>query len=151
MMVPGGQAELVQTWRLRRQREYVIYTKHKGFVRLAIQSGASLVPVVVLGEVDSLYNLIDLPLLQAWTYKKLGFPVPYLVVGRWGLSPLPRATGLKFVVGEPIAPPAYTPGAQVPQEQVDALHQQFYKATVALFLKHKDTFPGYEDVKLVVE
>lgn len=46
---------------------------------------------------------------QAWTYKKLGFPIPYLVVGRWGASPLPRATGLRFVIGEPIAPPPPPP------------------------------------------
>ena len=46
-----------------------------GFVRLAIEQGASLVPVVVLGEVDCLRNFVDVPRLQAWTYKKLGFPV----------------------------------------------------------------------------
>lgn len=40
---------------------------------------------------------------QAWTYKKLGFPVPYLVVGRWGLTPFPSKTPLKFVVGAPIS------------------------------------------------
>ena len=49
------------------------------------------------------------PPAQAWTYKKLGFPIPYLVVGRWGASPLPRATGLRFVIGEPIAPPPPPP------------------------------------------
>jgi hypothetical protein len=42
---------------------------------------------------------------QAWTYKKLGFPLPYLVVGRWGVTPFPCRTQLKFVVGAPIAPP----------------------------------------------
>jgi len=44
-------------------------------VRLAIEQGAALVPVVVLGEVDCLRNFISVPRLQAWTYKKLGFPV----------------------------------------------------------------------------
>lgn len=39
--------------------------------------------------------------------------VPYLVVGRWGVSPLPRQTGLKFVIGEPLAPPPLAPGEQV--------------------------------------
>ena len=35
-------------------------------------------------------------------------------MGRWGVSPLPRRTGLKFVIGEPLAPPSHTPGMQVP-------------------------------------
>lgn len=35
-----------------------------GFVRLAIEEGASLIPVVVMGEIDALRNLIDLPRVQ---------------------------------------------------------------------------------------
>lgn len=34
-------------------------------------------------------------------------------MGRWGLSPLPRQTGLKFVIGQPLEPPEHTPGQQV--------------------------------------
>ena len=30
MMVPGGQAELVHTWRIKCKKEYVVYGKHKG-------------------------------------------------------------------------------------------------------------------------
>ena len=30
MLVPGGQAELVHTWRIKCKKEYVIYGKHKG-------------------------------------------------------------------------------------------------------------------------
>lgn len=50
---------------------------------------------------------------QAWTYKKLGFPVPYLVVGRWGMTPFPSKTPLKFIVGAPIAPPDIPLGSEV--------------------------------------
>ena len=50
---------------------------------------------------------------QAWTYKKFGFPVPYLVVGRWGLTPFPRRTPLRFVVGAPIDPPEVPLGGEV--------------------------------------
>ena len=35
-----------------------------GFVRLALQQGASLVPVLCLGELNTLRNFIDLPALQ---------------------------------------------------------------------------------------
>lgn len=74
---------------------------------MAAEEGASLVPVAVLGEASTLRNLIDLPWMQLWTYKRLGFPVPYLLVGRWGLTPFPRQTCLRFVIGEPIPTPAH--------------------------------------------
>lgn len=70
-----------------------------GFVRVALQAQASLVPLLALGEIDSLRNLISAPAMLQWTYKRLGFPVPYLVVGRWGLTPFPQRTGLRWVRG----------------------------------------------------
>ena len=33
MLVPGGQAELVHTWRIKRKKEYVVYSGHKGETR----------------------------------------------------------------------------------------------------------------------
>lgn len=30
MLVPGGQAELVHTWRIKRRQEYAVYSGHKG-------------------------------------------------------------------------------------------------------------------------
>jgi 2-acylglycerol O-acyltransferase 2 len=65
-----------------------------GFVRIALQQSAALVPVIALGEADSLHNLIEWPSVQRWCTKKLGFPLLYVLVGRWFL-PLPAPTGLK--------------------------------------------------------
>ncbi|GAB4819039.1 hypothetical protein N2152v2_006085 [Parachlorella kessleri] len=155
MLIPGGQAEMVLTYRMFRENpEYAIYTRHKGFVRVAIEEGAHLVPFVVFGEINSLGNmrLFDWPGVQRWTYKRLGFPIPYLIAGKWGLLPLPAKTGMRFVAGEPIPPPRLEEGQQQPtQEQVDALHAQFYKAVEQLWHKHQKTYPGYERVKLVLE
>jgi hypothetical protein len=66
-----------------------------GFVRIAIEEGASLVPMVTLGEVNSLGNLIDWPAMQRWTYKRLGFPLPFVIAGKYGVLPLPAKTGLR--------------------------------------------------------
>ena len=52
-------------------------------------------------------------MLQAWTYKKFGFPVPYLVVGRWGLTPFPSKAPLRFIVGAPIPVPENPLGEKV--------------------------------------
>ena len=70
-------------------------------------------PTIVMGEIEALRNFVDMPRVQAWSYKRLGFPIPYLVVGRWCLSPFPRSTGLKFIIGEPIQPPAHVSGEPV--------------------------------------
>lgn len=48
----------------RAEREWVVITHHKGFVRLAIEEGAALIPTVVMGEVDALRNFIDMPRVQ---------------------------------------------------------------------------------------
>lgn len=95
-----------------------------GFVRMAIEQNAKLVPVVVLGELSALQNPIDLPDLQRWTYKHLGFPIPYWVVGRWGVSPFPKREGLKFIIGKPIsAAGPHTPGTKVSKAPLQTLLQ----------------------------
>lgn len=103
----------------------------QGFVRLALEEGAWLVPVLAIGEtlqvrrwservwllqhtrapavpfsppslrpansatspplLLQLANLISAPELQRATYKRLGFPVPFILAGRWGRK--------KFVIG----------------------------------------------------
>lgn len=45
--------------------------------RIAIEQQASLVPVLALGEALQLRNLYDMPALQQYTYKRLGFPGGY--------------------------------------------------------------------------
>lgn len=72
-----------------------------------------------------------------------------MIAGRWGL-PLPAPTGLKFVVGAPLAaPPLATPG-EPSEAEVDAQHERFYAALADLWGRHAPSFPGYADVKLVV-
>lgn len=101
VVVPGGQAELVHTWR--HNAEFVTYSRHKGFVRLALQQRASLIPIIAFGEINSLRNLVNWPAALRWTYKRIGFPMPYFMVGRWGVSPFPAKTGgLTFIIGQPV-------------------------------------------------
>lgn len=46
-----------------------------GFVRLAAQHGASLVPVLAFGELDTLRNFVDLPAVQVWQKSPSGIPL----------------------------------------------------------------------------
>ncbi|GFR51674.1 hypothetical protein Agub_g14116, partial [Astrephomene gubernaculifera] len=85
--------------------QLVVFAGHQGFVRLALEEGAWLVPVLALGETLQLRNLISAPAMQRATYKRLGFPVPFILAGRWGVTTLPLRNPLVYVVGRPLPPP----------------------------------------------
>lgn len=148
LICPGGQAEMCLTNRLHRHKEFSVYSRHKGFVRMALKHDAALVPVLALGEADSLRNLIEWPSMQRWCTKKLGFPIPFIIAGRWCL-PLPAPTGLRFVIGQPIRAPKPAKEGEPSQAEVDAFHAQFYASLKELWGRHAPKFPGYEDVKFV--
>lgn len=52
-----------------------------------------------------LRNLISAPEMQRATYKRIGFPVPFILAGRWGLTTLPLRNPLVYVIGRPLQPP----------------------------------------------
>lgn len=158
ILVPGGQAELVETHQFPRQTwlkksstigRCAFYSGHKGFVRLALQEGAHLVPIIVFGEVTSLRNFIDTPRLHKLTYKILGFPLPYLIGGKFGVLPFPSRDGLKFIIGKPIEPPCLH-GELPTEEQVSHYHEIFYNSARDLWNVHRKNFPGYENIEAIL-
>lgn len=181
MLVPGGQAELVEAYKAAKKINpaLVVCSRHKGFIRLAIQENAALVPVVVFGEVTSLRNAIVMPRLQRATYKLLGFPIPFLMAGRGGITPLPSKTGLRFIIGKPIEPSRVLEtlialcsssqkgsagdansgegtredidGCVEEEALVQALHYEFYSQVQELWESNKKDFPGYQSMPLVLE
>lgn len=179
MLVPGGQAELVEAYKAAKKKNpaLVVCSRHKGFIRLAIQENAALVPVIVFGEVTSLRNAIVMPRLQRATYKLLGFPIPFLMAGKGGILPLPSKTGLRFVIGRPIEPSQVLEsllascssqegsvkgassdaggredGRCLEEEAlVQAMHTEFYSQVQDLWESNKKDFPGYQSMPLVLE
>ena len=154
MMVPGGQAELVEAHQAaqRAAPRVVVTTRHKGFIRIALQERACIVPVAVFGEVTSLRNAIVMPALQRLTYKLFGFPIPFLMAGRGGILPLPSKTGVKFVIGRPIEPPddcSSGSGDGDVNAVVDRLHAEFYEELGRLWEENRDEFKGYEKMPMV--
>lgn len=100
LLCPGGQREMLE--HTGRAEEIVICTRHKGFIRFAIQHGACLVPIFSFSEAVVYTNFLQYKPLQQWTYKRIGFPIPHLPGGYLGFLPLPRRIPQVFVVGEPI-------------------------------------------------
>ena len=128
VLCPGGQAELVEH---RAGTETVLCTRHKGFIRCALEVNAPVCPIFVFGESQAQRNLFSVKRLQRWTAKKLGFPFPFMPGGYMRVLPLPEPRPLTFVVGSLIPPPeGRDPAAPVTDAEVDAIHKRYYEELV---------------------
>ncbi|XP_062948196.1 2-acylglycerol O-acyltransferase 3 [Cynocephalus volans] len=119
--------------------------KRKGFVRLALRHGASLVPVYSFGENDVFRSkAFATDSWQHWcqvSFKKLMGFSPCIFWGRslfsassWGL--LPFAMPITSVVGRPIP----LPQCLYPtEEEVDHYHMLYMEALEELFEEHKES------------
>ncbi|TYZ63597.1 hypothetical protein PybrP1_004807 [[Pythium] brassicae (nom. inval.)] len=142
MLVPGGQAEMLEQRTGR--NEVRVYTKHKGFIRVAIEHGTPLVPMLSFKEGELMDN-VKAPLVQRWFIKNLAFPFPYFPYGR-GFLPIPRKVNATIVVGAAI------PVAKIESptaEDVDKVHAQYFAALEEMFHTHKAD-AGCADYKLVL-
>lgn len=142
MLVPGGQAEMLEQHSGR--KEVRVYTKHKGFIRVAIEHGTPLVPVLSFKEGELMDN-VKAPMLQRWFVKNLAFPFPYFPYGR-GFLPIPRKVDTTVVVGAPICVPKI---ASPTADDVDKVHAQYFAAFEEMFHKYKDE-ANCADYKLVL-
>jgi len=141
-LVPGGVGECV----VERETDEEVYMvqKRKGFVKLALEAGTPVVPVVAYGQhaTYDCYCPKHLPLFR--TLCKLVRFAPMLYWGR-GFSPLPKSTRIRVVCGAPI--PVPPPTSNPPDELVAAKHEEYVRALCALYDRHKGKHPG-EVVKM---
>lgn len=137
---PGGELEQIET----------VYKKHiamvsmrKGFVKLAIEEGAELVPVYTFGETDLYKHSQFLIGLRKWIVKKFHVAIP-LVAGQYGL--MPYRVPITMVFGAPIKLPH---SANPTQEMIDSAHETYCEALLKLFNDHKAKL-GYADAVLEI-
>jgi len=150
VLCPGGQAELVEHVGGDLDHEVTLCTRHHGFIRMAIEEGAHLVPVFVFGESQAMRNLIQWKAAQRWTYKRLGFPFPFLPGGFKGFLPLPAPMPLSFVVGEPLAVPPPGADGRAAEEDVVRLCAEYYRRIEDLFHRYKHS-SGFPHLRLVLK
>ncbi|KAJ3117041.1 diacylglycerol O-acyltransferase 1 [Phlyctochytrium bullatum] len=115
----------------------LVVNKRKGFVKLALTTGASIVPILSFGEND-LYTRIETPLvkkLNAFTKKVAHFAFPAFS-GRFGV--MPHRVPLTTVVGAPIFVDKAVPHPT--DEQIDQLHAEYCKQLRKLYDDYKDIF-----------
>ncbi|KAJ7995499.1 hypothetical protein DPEC_G00245200 [Dallia pectoralis] len=134
----------------------VTLKNRKGFVKLALQHGADLVPVYSFGETEVYtQQILDegswCRLLQKRIQKVLGF-APCVFHGRglfspnsWGLVPFSKP--INTVVGKPMEMPRISSPSQ---EEVDFYHTAYMDSLTQLFDKHKTCFGLSEEDVLVI-
>nr|XP_023700594.1 diacylglycerol O-acyltransferase 2-like [Paramormyrops kingsleyae] len=134
VIVTGGAAESLDS---APGINVVVMKQRKGFVRLALEYGADLVPVYSFGE-NELFKQVVFPegsmarSLQTIFKKLIGF-APCLFMGQsWGLVPYKRP--VTTVVGGPIPVPRRP---SPPEEMVDHYHSLYMEALTKLFHEHK--------------
>jgi len=150
VLCPGGQAELVEHVGGKADNTVTLCTRHKGFIKIAIEKRAHLVPVFCFGESQALTNLWKWKAAQRWTCKRLGFPMPFLAVGWKGCLPLPAPLPLSFVVGEPLAVPLPGPDGIALEVDVNQVCDEYYARITVLFERYKSS-SGFPQLRLALK
>jgi len=133
----------------------VVLKTRAGFVKIALTTGASLVPMWGFGENNIFENLAtDSPMIlkiQRKIQRVLSF-APVLVAGRGvfsygGFGIVPHRRPISVVVGAPIA---VEMDANPSTEKVEAIHAQYKAAVKDLFNKYKDIYdPKAEPIEFI--
>ncbi|XP_055690247.1 2-acylglycerol O-acyltransferase 1-like [Lutzomyia longipalpis] len=154
VIVVGGAQEALNT---RPNNYQLVLKKRKGFVKMALRTGTSLVPVMSFGELD----LFDQPpnppgsLLRRYQefVKRVTGIAPAKFIGRgffqYSYGMIPRRKELFTVVGAPIEVPKID---EPKTEDIEKYHEEFCKALTELFNTHKIKYiKDHENVQLIIE
>lgn len=130
LIVPGGSQEVLLS---QPGHDTVYLERRKGFLKLALEQGADVVPTYTFGCNDA-YSQV-----QNRTFRRVmsrivsacGFVIP-LYWGIWG-TPVPYRTKQTMVVGDPIRVERTEPT----QEKIDALHARYKEELLKLYERNK--------------
>jgi len=131
LLVPGGQEEMIGS--RSDSHDVPIVTSHRGFIRLALMSGAKLVPVYAFGETQTFDNVSVPASWQRWCVKTFR---ANLICYPYGVAPmLPRPHRFTLAVGRPISVPRLQ--REPSEEQLAYFHHKYFTALRALFNRYK--------------
>ena len=146
LLIPGGVAECLE---MRHGVETIYLRRRFGFVKLAIQTGAGLIPAFTFGQRDT-YNYWRLgpplcPPSVAAAIARVIKMAPMFFWGKWGTF-LPQQVPMHTVIGKALE---VTKNENPTNEEVEAKLKEFIDAMEGIFERHKERH-GYGDTRLVV-
>ena len=144
-LVPGGAAESVDC-----TENILTLKRRKGFVKVAMEAGAALVPCYTFGETKLYRPLVNpgkIQRLQHRIQKFLSVGTP-LVCGRgvfnYTIGVLPHRVPLVTVIGKPIEVEQMPKGTYT-EEDVDTYHQQYMDAICDLYRRNVKRYGAQDD------
>ena len=138
VLCPGGQAELVEHVGGQADDTVTLCTR-LGIHQDKPSERAHLVPVFCFGESQALTNLWKWKAAQRWTYKRLGFPMPFLAVGWKGCLPLPAPLPLQLRRGRTARSAAARTGRRRDGGRRATGLRQYYARIADLFERYKSS------------
>eukprot|EP00434_Breviolum_minutum_P015204 symbB.v1.2.013406.t1/scaffold950.1/size149601/9 len=137
----GGMIELFYS----SPKEEVVFLKErKGFIKLALRSGADVVPVYMFGNTTVLSVLAWGPL--ASLSRTLGMSVTFFW-GRFGL-PVPKPVHMTYVRGRPLGMPQIE---NPTSEDIEKWHAVYCQKLTELFDTYKGRNPDYKHKELIIK
>jgi len=138
VLVPGGANEALYS----HPGEFKVHLKNrKGFIRVAIQCGASVVPAIGFGE-NELFHTVDnespgfgqtLYKIQVFLMKKFSFSFPVFT------HFLPKREKVVVVIGKPISTKDVKCDAPS-KEVIDKIHKVYCDQVESIWNEHKDKY-----------
>lgn len=125
----------------------IVLQDRKGFIRIALQTGAAVVPVISFGENDLYHQLSNEPdslsaKVQTLIRKAIGITLPIVQ------EVIPRRHSITTVVGAPLE---VKQNAEPSREEINALHDEFINALSELFEDHKHNYiENSDNVRLII-
>ncbi|KAF3016767.1 hypothetical protein G7054_g7119 [Neopestalotiopsis clavispora] len=123
----------------------LILKERKGFIKLAVRTGADLVPVLAFGE-NEIYDQLrpkEHPLvhkIQMFVLKVWKFTLPFLHgrgIFNYDVGLMPYRHPLNIVVGAPIKVQQYK---RIDDQEIDRLHELYVEELMKLWDRYKDEF-----------
>ncbi|KAG9515713.1 diacylglycerol O-acyltransferase 2A, partial [Aureobasidium melanogenum] len=133
----------------------LVLARRKGFVKLAIRTGADLVPVLAFGE-NELYEQFDpqahptIHKFQLLVKKALGFTIPLFHargVFNYDVGMMPYRRPLNIVAGRPIM---VRKQERPDSKYVDEIHAQYVEELKRIWDEWKDVFAKHRDGDLEI-
>lgn len=126
----------------------LVLRRRKGFVKLAVRTGADLVPVLAFGEND-LYEQVRsdhhpiIHKLQMLVKQTMGFTIPLFHargVFNYDVGLMPYRRPLNIVVGRPIPVVQQKDRNKIDDNYIDQLHTEYVKELERLWERWRDEY-----------
>ncbi|KAL6706897.1 diacylglycerol O-acyltransferase 1 [Coniothyrium glycines] len=133
----------------------LVLRRRKGFVKMAIRTGADLVPVLAFGEND-IYEQLDtdshpyIHKFQMLVKKVMGFTVPIFHargIFNYDVGMMPYRRPINIVVGRPVR---VVQDMHPDNEYINQVHDQYVKELLRIWEEHKDTFAKHRTGELEI-